>query len=98
MQIKHLKKLSLLTIVAALTACHAPPANDSVAPVAKTKIELPKNYHYHLSHFARHSDRQNLIDNFYRYRNAMNAAKQGDNFQVADYLNDKNSPDALKNN
>lgn len=98
MKIKCLKKISLISLSLALVACNAPPANDSVAPVAKTKIELPKNYHYHLPHFARHSDRQNLIDNFYRYRNAMNAAKQGDNFQVADYLNDKNSPDALKNN
>ncbi|MBP3221441.1 MAG: lytic transglycosylase domain-containing protein [Neisseriaceae bacterium] len=98
MKNKYLNKISLIALTALLAACTASTQRDEVVPVAETKVELPKNYHYHLPHFAHHSDRQHLIDNFYRYRNAMNAVKQGDHFQAADYLADQHSPDALKNN
>ena len=98
MKIQHFKKISLITLTALLAACTASTTNDDVAPVAETKLEKPKDYNYQLPHFARASDRQQLIDNFYRYRNALNAVKSGDNFQAADYLADKNSPQALKNN
>lgn len=98
MKIKYLNKISLLTLAALLAACTASTQQDEVAPVAETKMEQPKNYHYHLPHFAKSSDRQQLLDNFYRYRNALNEVKQGVGFQAADYLSDKNSPEALKNN
>ena len=98
MNIQHLKKISLITLAALLAACTASTQQDEVAPVAETKMEQPQNYHYHLPHFAKSSDRQQLLDNFYRYRNALNEVKQGVGFQAADYLSDKNSPEALKNN
>ncbi|MBR0128905.1 MAG: hypothetical protein IJM09_03725, partial [Neisseriaceae bacterium] len=82
MKNKNLNKISLLALSLILAACSAPPAKDEVAPVAETKVALPKNYHYHLPYFAKSSDRQALIDNFYRYRNAINAVKSGDNFQA----------------
>ena len=98
MKIKQLKKFSLITLVAMLAACTASTQQDEVAPVAETKLEKPKEYNYQLPHFAHPNERQQLIDNFYNYRNALNEVKQGVGFQAAHYLADKNSPDALKNN
>ena len=94
--LQHLSWIALL-----LLGCSTPHPKPTDLPDTSGKqtitTQFKQDYSYRLVHFPTEQSKQDLIANYEFYKQSLAAVKQGDTFAAANYINQTQSPEALKN-